>query len=678
MLSLSPLFSMPQEKLKPRDLPQNYRSWLEEEVIYLITGVERDIFLQLQTNRERDLFIEAFWKQRDPTQGTDMNEFREEHYKRFKHANTRFISAGKPGWKTDRGKVYIILGKPWDVRIFDGLDTYFPCEAWYYQNMGSTGLPQAFNLVFYQKGRIGDFKIYNPGMEGPWSLLSDYQNWQGDYEGAYYYLMDMEPELAHLSISLIPGESIHQFPSMASSTFLHNIDRAAINKIKDQYARKFIQYKDIVEVEYSANYIDNYSQVRIVRDPSGTQFVHFSIEPANLSMGRYENSIYTNLEFTGMITDGTGKTIFQFDREFPLRFSEEQFNNMKQRPFAFTDKFPLIPGEYQFSLLMKNSVSKEFSSFEKNILIEADPSSPRLSPLLLGFNTTRPSTEKHLRNPFVFSGVQIYSHPRNSFVREDNLSVYLQLLNASENLLETGTIKYVIKKEDEAVRSVTRPLSRYQGGFDCLETFPLEDVPPGYYTMNVSLQDGGGNELFRQKENFEVSMRSSIPRPWIMANYMIESSDAHNLYVLGIEHLNTGNYDSALTLLERAYRAAPEHPDYGLQFAKANYYNNRYQQALDILLTLTDRLSNDYDLNWITGKSYQALSRFDMAIQTFSDALNQFGVNTALLNSLGDCQAEIGNREEAIAAYEKSLEIDAKQEDIRIKLEGLKKRPILQ
>ena len=276
---------------------------MQEEVIYIISNVEREIFLQLQSNRERDLFIEAFWKQRDPTQGTDTNEYREEHYKRFNHANSRYIAAGKPGWKTDRGKVYILLGKPWDVRIFDGIDTYFPCVAWYYQNMGGTGLPQAFTLLFYQKGRVGDYNIYNPGMDGPWSLLADYQNWQGDYEGAYAYLANMEPELAHLSISLIPGESIRQFPSMASSTFLQNIDRVAIARIKDQYARKFIQYKDIVEVEYTANYIDNNSQVRIVRDPSGTNYVHFSIEPSNLSMGRYEQ---VDLYQSGIHRNGHG------------------------------------------------------------------------------------------------------------------------------------------------------------------------------------------------------------------------------------------------------------------------------------------------------------------------------------------------------------------------------------
>ena len=69
------------------DLPERYRKWLDEEVVYLITPREKEVFLKLQTDRERDIFIEAFWKQRDPTPETPRNEFREEHYRRLNYAN---------------------------------------------------------------------------------------------------------------------------------------------------------------------------------------------------------------------------------------------------------------------------------------------------------------------------------------------------------------------------------------------------------------------------------------------------------------------------------------------------------------------------------------------------------------------------------------------------------------
>ena len=89
LISLVPPFSLTQKK-SPGELPQRYEKWLAEEVIYIISPIERDVFLQLQTDRERELFIQAFWNHRDPTQGTPENEFRKEHYRRIGYANYSF------------------------------------------------------------------------------------------------------------------------------------------------------------------------------------------------------------------------------------------------------------------------------------------------------------------------------------------------------------------------------------------------------------------------------------------------------------------------------------------------------------------------------------------------------------------------------------------------------------
>src|ERR1700721_624388 len=87
-----------------KELATPYKKWLEEEVPYIITDEERSAFLQLQTNEEREQFIEAFWQRRDPTPDTVENEFKEEHYRRIAYTNERF-SSGIPGWRTDRGRI---------------------------------------------------------------------------------------------------------------------------------------------------------------------------------------------------------------------------------------------------------------------------------------------------------------------------------------------------------------------------------------------------------------------------------------------------------------------------------------------------------------------------------------------------------------------------------------------
>ena len=120
IILLAPQAAPAEQTGKPK-LPESYRKWLDEDVVYIISTVEREVFLKLQTDRERDLFIEAFWKQRDPTPGSDENEFKTEHFRRVAFANRYFgRDAPRPGWQTDRGRFYIILGEPNDIQRFGG------------------------------------------------------------------------------------------------------------------------------------------------------------------------------------------------------------------------------------------------------------------------------------------------------------------------------------------------------------------------------------------------------------------------------------------------------------------------------------------------------------------------------------------------------------------------------
>ena len=96
-------------KALKQELSKTYKKWLDEDVVYIISDEERKAFKQLSNDEERDQFIEAFWQRRDPTPDTEENEFKEEHYRRIAYANERFAS-GIPGWKTDRGRTYIVYG----------------------------------------------------------------------------------------------------------------------------------------------------------------------------------------------------------------------------------------------------------------------------------------------------------------------------------------------------------------------------------------------------------------------------------------------------------------------------------------------------------------------------------------------------------------------------------------
>ncbi len=138
---LSPTL-MSQEKKSPKDLDPKHRRWLEEEVVYIITSIEKDVFLQLDSERGRNLFIEAFWRHRDPNLTTPENEFKTEHYRRINYTNKWFgRDAPGPGWRSEMGRIYIILGESPSIERFENLSEVWPIVIWFYSAKPEMGSP---------------------------------------------------------------------------------------------------------------------------------------------------------------------------------------------------------------------------------------------------------------------------------------------------------------------------------------------------------------------------------------------------------------------------------------------------------------------------------------------------------------------------------------------------------
>ncbi len=120
-----------QAKVREKDLPPRHQDWLKLSTTFILPA-ERDVFLSLTSERERDIFIEAFWKQRDPTAGTPQNEYKDEMESRFKHVNEHFRRGTvREGWMTDMGRVHMILGAPTSIERFEGTAGLYPVQVWY-------------------------------------------------------------------------------------------------------------------------------------------------------------------------------------------------------------------------------------------------------------------------------------------------------------------------------------------------------------------------------------------------------------------------------------------------------------------------------------------------------------------------------------------------------------------
>ena len=132
-----------------------YTKWLNEDVIYIIQPEERAAFLRLNTDEEREKFIEQFWLRRDPMPGTPENEFKTEHYRRIAYANEHFAVGKKAGWQTDRGRILIMYGKPDEIESHPGGS--MPKEIWLYHHIDSIG--DEVTIEFVDPTGTGDYQI---------------------------------------------------------------------------------------------------------------------------------------------------------------------------------------------------------------------------------------------------------------------------------------------------------------------------------------------------------------------------------------------------------------------------------------------------------------------------------------------------------------------------------------
>lgn len=676
LASLFSIFSLTGEQRSPRDLPPEYRKWLEEEVVYIISKKEREVFLQLESNRDRNLFIEAFWKQRDPTPGTEENEFKTEHYRRIAYANQWFgKDSPGPGWRTDMGRIYILLGEPKSVEKYENDPEIYPTIVWFYDGMAEYGLPNAFSLIFFKRGGIGEYELYSPVKHGPQNLLIHYKGDMTDYEEAYNQLAKINPTLADLSISLIQGEAHYSLqPSISSQVLLDGrIPAAPLEKVKTAYAEKLLKYKDLVEVEYSTNYVDNDALFAVFQDDHGLAFVHYLLEPQRLSLEEGQGGYYAELEVSGKAADDGGNTVYQFSRTVPFRLNREQLDQVKAKLFSFQDLFPLLPGRYRIDVLIKNRVSKEFTSAEATVLIP-EPGTFWMTPPLLANKIDWQSKYRGLNKAFLLGNIQLVPSPRNDFTAAENMYLYFQLHGVSPELKQKGTVTYTLEAGEKTAKSFSQSLAAYTRLPHILEEISLAGLKPDHYTVRVSIVDGAGKEVLSSSTPFVISPVVSLPRPWVLTMTQPPSTDPSFANILGNQYLNKKDLAKARTLLEGAYQREPQNEKFALDYCGVLLGLKDYARAREVLKPFLATEKTRPNFLQTAGDVFSALQEWSEAINCYQEYLLHFGTNIIVLNNLGECYFQAGQVAEALAAWEKSLEIEPNQPRLKEKVRQLRER----
>jgi GWxTD domain-containing protein len=694
---------------EPSTIAEKHDKWLKEEVVYIITPKERAVFKKLETERERDMFIQEFWRHRDPTPGTPRNEFKEEHYRRIDYANERFGGTTPfDGWATDRGKFYIMLGDPAYIEKHLSSDVTHPIEIWYFQ--GKPNLRQApfFRLMFFRRGGVGDYELYSPLIDGPkelvpsadLQLMKEVAATEGladlDSEGRdpttnvsqatdtnFDYVMDKRDriaseilreqmlfEIAEAAWSSFPGRG-DPSNALPSSVLIEEVESYPYKKIEDDYAVEFLETREIVEVTYSVNYINNNAEVTIIQDDSGIFFLNYAIEPDTLSVDNFNNKYLANLKISARVSDLWGKTIYQHSKDFPIELNTKQLEQIMERPFNLHDFFPLNPGNYKLDLLFENTVSKEFTSLEKSIYVPATTSILMMSPLLLSSKVMEDPTYTEQGKAFQVGELQIYPSLHKRFHQHGKMLIFFQAFGISPDVREKGQFEVKVLHEGNTVHTQTFAIKEQKNDKSFLLELSLDQLLPDSYQVEVSLTDGFMTLLPSKTKSFTVT-EEPIPDPWVAAQSNAPIGDPIYAYILGNQLINEERIEEARDMMETAYTGKPDDLGYALGYARTLLINEEFARAKEILLPFAESHRESYALFYYLGKSSQEVKTLEEAISYFHRALTLRGNSTEVLNSLGVCYYEIGDKEQAILAWEKSLEVNTDQEKIQKLIEAVK------
>lgn len=644
-----------------------------EMTYYISLEDEQDVFLSLDNVREKEMFMRSFWQQRDPTPGTEDNEYKLEIERRFEYVQ-KYFSRGtsKEGWQTDMGRFYMILGKPNSIERFDSKPGLYPAQVWYFFGDKSLGLPTYFSVMFYKPNNMTEWKFYNPSVDGPASLIiqTDAVN-DIDYEGLYDKIRELAPELAMPALTMIPNEIAPGFrPPLRNNLIVSNIHESPKRKINVSYATHFLDYKGYVTSEASVNYIENASNVSVSRyGRFGFDFVTVSIKPKKISLGFSEekNQYFFSYDLNISLKKDE-KFIFEDKKHFDFYLEEDKIQSLRGNGLVLHHIFPVIPGKYKLTVFAMNSVGKEFTYFDKTINVPGTQAGPVLAMPVIGHKT-----ENQMDN-FLFAyrvgDKKLFVDPSKNFRLRSKPQLMLGAYNLDRTLWDTGKIVVLLKGLNERKKyekTYDIPLKEYSfdKNINLIKQIGDDGLNPDYYEMSVMLMDGSGKPLDTKTLNFSISPVTTFGYAMETFNKVRADNPFHFYSMLANQYEQTGQFANAEEYYSRSVKSNPGHlAGYVPYLQLLNKLKKFTQVMVEVEKIKTDQnLQFDYYL--IKAIALYGMKDFEETLKNLLEANKIYDSDTRVLNLLGFTLLNLKDKKEALKAFEASLKLDARQPFIK-------------
>jgi len=503
------------KKAIQKEMESPYKKWLEEEVPYIITNEERAAFKKLTTDDEREQFIENFWERRNPNPGTQENEFKEEYYRRIAYANEHFAS-GIPGWRTDRGRIYIMYGPPDENDSHPSGGSYirppeegggetstYPFEQWRYRYIDGIGT----NIIL---------EFVDPTMTGEYHLTMD----PGEKDALLHVpnagLTDMEAmgmaskaDRFTRTDGMTIGTPMGALPeSMEEFT---RLDLYA--KIFQPPEVKFKDLKAVVTSKISGQVLpfDVRTDFLKVTDETVLTPVTVQVSYRDLQFQNKDGVMHGAMDIYGELTSLGGRNVNTYEKSLAIDVPEHEFQNSMGRRAVFQYSVPLHSGRYKLSLVMKDDVSGHMGSMELGLVVPSYSEDKLSNSTLMLADLIQPlPTAQVGTGPFVIGGTKVRPSVNRSFTRDQNLGIYMQVYNLS---LDQKThkpsldVEYELLKDGKPLlQQPEDPAKLKEAGqqFTLEKQMPLSVLQPGRYTVQVKVTDKLKNQTLTQSDNFEV------------------------------------------------------------------------------------------------------------------------------------------------------------------------------
>jgi GWxTD domain-containing protein len=508
-----------QEKKLQKELETPYKKWLNEDVAYIISNEEKQAWKRLATDDEREQFIEQFWLRRDPTPDTEENEFKEEHYRRIAYANEHYAS-GIPGWKTDRGMIYIKYGPPDEIEDHSSGGTYerpmeegggetstYPFQQWRYRWLEGIGT----NVII---------EFVDPTMSGEFHMTMD----PSEKDALLY----------------VPNAGLTMSEQMGLSTKTDRFNRTdgthlgtgnqplpeSMNEFTrlEQFAKlqapPKVKFKDLDAV-VSSNIRYNTLPIKVqadfmrITDSTVLAAVTVQLQRKDLQFQQKDNVSTATVNIYGRITSIAGRVVNYFEETVTVPVPSDLLGKAIEGSNIYQKAIPLAPGMYRLNVVVKDVVGGNMTTYPMALNVpHFEDEKLASSSLIFADLIEKVPTRSIGTGQFVIGDTKIRPRLNDTFDRSEKLGIYMQLYNFGpdeKTNKPNGSIQYEITKTgttDKPVLDYTEEVNQIPGASSAQVTveklLPLASLDPGQYTLTMKVVDKNRNQTLTPTANFTV------------------------------------------------------------------------------------------------------------------------------------------------------------------------------